>query len=47
MGVADMSTIATLIARALRGRGSEAEVAAVRAEVAALCAAFPAYPNGC
>lgn len=47
MGVSDMSTIATLIARALRGRGSEAEVAAVRAEVAALCAAFPAYPNGC
>jgi len=47
MGVADMTTIATLIARALRGRGSQAEVAAVRTEVAALCAAFPAYPNGC
>ncbi|MFM8482161.1 MAG: serine hydroxymethyltransferase, partial [Actinomycetota bacterium] len=47
MGVSDMSTIATLIARALRGRGSQAEVAAVRTEVAALCAAFPAYPNGC
>ncbi|MGA0879560.1 MAG: serine hydroxymethyltransferase [Ilumatobacteraceae bacterium] len=47
MGPAEMATIATLIARALRGRSSESEVAAVRADVAALCAAFPAYPDGC
>jgi glycine hydroxymethyltransferase len=38
-----MDTIADLIARALRGRANDAEVAAVKAEVANLCAAFPAY----
>ncbi len=46
MGVKEMPLIAGLIARALRGRNDEAEIAAVRAEVAALCAAFPAYPSG-
>ena len=40
----EMAQIATLIARALRGRNNADEVAAVKAEVAALCAAFPAYP---
>jgi glycine hydroxymethyltransferase len=39
-----MDTIADLIARALRDRTDDAKVAAVKAEVAALCAAFPAYP---
>jgi len=42
----EMTTVAALIARALRGRGSESEIATVRAEVAELCAAFPAYPSG-
>ena len=40
----EMAQIATFIARALRGRNNADEVAAVKAEVAALCAAFPAYP---
>jgi len=40
----EMAQIATFIARALRGRNNAGEVAAVKAEVAALCAAFPAYP---
>ncbi len=42
----EMTTVAALITRALRGRGSESEIATVRAEVAELCAAFPAYPSG-
>ena len=46
MGVKEMTTIASLIARALRGRGSDAAISAVRAEVSALCASFPAYPAG-
>jgi glycine hydroxymethyltransferase len=46
MGTAEMSVIATLIARALRGRHDEAEIASVRADVASLCASFPAYPTG-
>lgn len=46
MGEKEMTTVAALIARALRGRGSESEIATVRAEVAELCAAFPAYPSG-
>jgi glycine hydroxymethyltransferase len=46
MGIEQMTTIASLIARALRGRASDAEIAAVRADVAALCAFFPAYPSG-
>ena len=40
----DMAMIAELITRALRGRNDPAEVAAVRADVAALCGRFPAYP---
>ncbi len=41
-----MVIIASLIARALRGREDAAELEVVRKEVAALCARFPAYPNG-
>jgi glycine hydroxymethyltransferase len=41
----EMAQIATFIARALRGRNNADEVAAVKADVAALCAAFPAYPT--
>jgi glycine hydroxymethyltransferase len=43
MTEAEMPQIASLIARALRHRTSEAELDATRAEVAALCARFPAY----
>jgi glycine hydroxymethyltransferase len=39
----EMVEIAALIARALRHRGAADEVARVRADVAALCARFPAY----
>ena len=39
-------TIAALIARALRERDNGEELAAVRKEVAELCARFPAYPDG-
>ncbi|MEN9791994.1 MAG: hypothetical protein RL330_72, partial [Actinomycetota bacterium] len=45
MGEAEMPVIAGLIARTLRHRADDAAVAAVRAEVAALCARFPAYPD--
>ena len=45
MGAGEMRTIAGLIGRTLRARSDEAEVQAVRAEVAALCAAFPPYPD--
>jgi glycine hydroxymethyltransferase len=41
-----MTTIASLIARALRGRDDPSALADVRADVASLCADFPAYPNG-
>jgi glycine hydroxymethyltransferase len=41
----EMAQIATFIARALRSRNNADEVAAVKADVAALCAAFPAYPT--
>jgi glycine hydroxymethyltransferase len=44
MGEAEMATIAGLIARTLRHRDDAAEVAAVRAEVADLCARFVPYP---
>ena len=46
MTEAEMSTIAALIARALRERNSGEELSAVRKEVAELCARFPAYPDG-
>jgi glycine hydroxymethyltransferase len=39
----EMAQIAALIARALRHRTDPAELAAVKADVAALCGAFPAY----
>ena len=42
----EMPLIASLIARALRDRDDADAVAAVRADVAELCARFPAYPNG-
>jgi glycine hydroxymethyltransferase len=45
MGAGEMRTIAGLIGRTLRARSDESEVKAVRAEVAALCAAFPPYPD--
>jgi glycine hydroxymethyltransferase len=45
MGVAEMATIGALIARGLRHRDDPAELAAVRADVAALCARFPVYPS--
>ncbi len=46
MTEAEMPIIASLIARALRGREDAAELEVVRKEVGALCARFPAYPNG-
>jgi glycine hydroxymethyltransferase len=45
MGPADMATIAELISRALRDRNDVAAVAAVKADAAALCSAFPPYPE--
>jgi glycine hydroxymethyltransferase len=43
MGAGEMQTIAQLIARTLRKRTDETELAAVKAEVAELCGRFPAY----
>jgi len=43
MKEAEMSTIADFIVTTLKGRNDPAIVADVRAKVAALCAAFPAY----
>ncbi len=45
MGTEEMAVIATLIARALRGRDDDAELAAVRDDVAALCSKFTPYPT--
>lgn len=45
MGETQMVQIAGLLSRALRERGDEDAIAAVRAEVAALCAAFDPYPT--
>jgi glycine hydroxymethyltransferase len=45
MGPAEMATIATLIGRVLRHRDDEAELAAVRDEVATLCSKFTPYPD--
>jgi glycine hydroxymethyltransferase len=39
----EMAEIAALIARALRSRGDDAALAAVKADVTALCRRFPAY----
>ncbi|MGI9646022.1 MAG: serine hydroxymethyltransferase, partial [Ilumatobacteraceae bacterium] len=46
MTEAEMPVIASLIARALRGREDAAALAGVRAEVADLCGKFPVYPDG-
>ena len=43
MKEAEMSTIADFIVTTLKGRNDPATVAEIRAKVAALCAAFPAY----
>jgi glycine hydroxymethyltransferase len=45
MGPDEMSVVADLIARTLKARTDEAEIDAVRSEVAMLCAAFPPYPD--
>jgi len=45
MGPEQMGTIADLIHRTLVGRDDEAEIAAVRAEVHALCSEFEPYPD--
>jgi glycine hydroxymethyltransferase len=42
----EMALIATLIARALREREMPESLAAVKGEVAELCAKFPPYPDG-
>ena len=39
-----MATIAALIARALRRRADDAELAAVRDDVVTLCSKFTPYP---
>ncbi|HEU5084335.1 MAG TPA: serine hydroxymethyltransferase [Acidimicrobiales bacterium] len=44
MGEAEMQTIAELIVRTLDGRDDDAELAAVRDEVRALCGKFEPYP---
>jgi glycine hydroxymethyltransferase len=44
MTEAEMGTIAALIARALRSRSDDAELAAVRDEVVTLCSKFTPYP---
>ena len=41
-----MADVASYIARALRDRDNAASLAAIKSEVAALCAQYPAYPNG-
>jgi glycine hydroxymethyltransferase len=45
MGEDEMRTIAALIGRTLTSRADESELDAVRADVAALCAKFPPYPD--
>ncbi len=45
MGPAQMQDIAVLVARTLKARTDEGEIAAIRREVAELCAAFPPYPD--
>ena len=46
MGEPEMRTIAALLARTLRHRGNDAEVADVREAVATLCSKFTPYPDG-
>jgi glycine hydroxymethyltransferase len=45
MGPDQMRIVAALIARTLRAREDDGEIAAVRGDVAALCAEFPPYPD--
>jgi glycine/serine hydroxymethyltransferase len=45
MGQAEMRLVADLLVRTLKARDDEGEIAAVRSEVAALCASFPPYPD--
>ncbi len=45
MGPDQMVVIAELVARTLKARNDETEIAAIRREVAELCAAFPPYPD--
>ena len=45
MGPEQMTVVAELVARTLKARTDEGEVAAIRREVADLCAAFPPYPD--
>ena len=45
MGTGEMHLVADLIVRTLKARTDEDEIAAVRSEVAELCAAFPPYPH--
>jgi glycine hydroxymethyltransferase len=44
MGTAEMAIVADLIHRVLAGREDEAELAAVRDDVVALCSKFTPYP---
>jgi len=46
MEEAQMAAVGSYIARALRDRESADSLAAIKSDVAALCAQFPAYPNG-
>ncbi len=45
MGPGEMEVVAELIVRTLKSRDDEAELAAVRSEVGALCAGFSPYPD--
>ena len=45
MGPGEMEVVAELIVRTLKSRDDEAELAAVRSEVGALCARFTPYPT--
>ena len=45
MGPREMEVVAELIVRTLKSRDDEAELAAVRSEVGALCAGFPPYSD--
>ncbi len=46
LGEAEMTEVASLIARVLRGREDEAELASISGEVADLCGRFDPYPGG-
>jgi glycine hydroxymethyltransferase len=45
MGISEMRTIGALFGRCLRNRLDDQVIAAIRAEVRELCAAFPPYPT--